>query len=110
MDDIPYFFSDNLQPLLEMLTCLTLKDYSQLLLINSTSLKELIKKLVKEIYLESTQYNPICEILFLLMVMMIAHQDFIKNPDLELVQLIVRCFQHYQDQRDKTVRERETMD
>lgn len=68
-----------------MLTCLTLKDYTLILLINSISLKEYIKKLTKEIFLESTQYNPTSEIVFLLIVMMIAHLDFIKNPELELV-------------------------
>lgn len=68
-----------------MLTCLTLKDYTLMLLINSISLKEYIKKLTKEIFLDSTQYNPVSEILFLLIVMMMAHFDFIKNPELELV-------------------------
>ncbi|CAD8051864.1 unnamed protein product [Paramecium sonneborni] len=107
LEDYPYLFNDCQQQILEMLTCLTLKDYTQVLLINSIALKEYIKKLTKEIFLDSTQYNPTCEILFLLIVMMIAHLDFIKNPELELVQLIVKCFQHYQDQRDKTLRERE---
>ena len=40
--------------MLEMLTCLTLKDYTLILLINSISLKEYIKKLTKEIFLDST--------------------------------------------------------
>lgn len=68
-----------------MLTCLTLKDCTLMLLINSICLKEYIKKLTKEIFLDSTQYNPTSEILFLLIVMMMAHFDFIKNPELELV-------------------------
>ncbi|CAD8142232.1 unnamed protein product [Paramecium octaurelia] len=110
LEDYPYIFNDCQQQMLEMLTCLTLKDYTLILLINCISLKEYIKKLAKEIFLESTQYNPTSEILFLLIVMMIAHLDFIKNPELELVQLIVKCFQHYQDQRDKTLKEREIYD
>ncbi|CAD8049651.1 unnamed protein product [Paramecium primaurelia] len=110
LEDCPYIFNDCQQQMLEMLTCLTLKDYTLILLINSISLKEYIKKLTKEIFLDSTQYNPTSEILFLLIVMMIAHLDFIKNPELELVQLIVKCFQHYQDQRDKTLKEREIYD
>ncbi|CAD8136966.1 unnamed protein product [Paramecium pentaurelia] len=110
LEDYPYIFNDCQQQILEMLTCLTLKDYTLMLLINSISLKEYIKKLTKEIFLDSTQYNPVSEILFLLIVMMMAHFDFIKNPELELVQLIVKCFQHYQDQRDKTLKERENYD
>ncbi|CAK55676.1 unnamed protein product (macronuclear) [Paramecium tetraurelia] len=110
LEDYPYIFNELQQQILEMLTCLTLKDYTLILLINSISLKEYIKKLTKEIFLDSTQYNPTSEILFLLIVMMIAHFDFIKNPELEMVQLVVKCFQHYQDQRDKTLKEREAYD
>jgi hypothetical protein len=54
-------------------------------MINSITLKEALKKVVREHFLESTQYNSICEVLFTLIVMMIAHLDFIKNPELELV-------------------------
>ncbi|CAD8048893.1 unnamed protein product [Paramecium sonneborni] len=110
LEDQPYLFNEFQQQMLEMLTCLTLKDYTLILLINSITLKDYIKKLTKDIFLDATQYNPTSEILFLLIVMMIAHLDFIKNPELELVQLIVKCFQHYQDQRDKTLREREILE